>query len=343
VERQRAEYELLAGLAELRVFALSPVSKIARWTAASRGGAPVAAVNGDFFELNPGNYQGDPRGIHVYDGELVSDSPPHFESFWIEADGTPRIGRVETRLTVAWSGCAGLAVGLNANRPDDQAVLYTPRLGLSPGERHAPVMTTRTGGGVELVLARKGDTAWLPLGIGRRLDATVREIRREGNTPLSYDTLVLSLGPAVATATELPAPGATVSVAVESTPDLAGARTAIGGGVALVKDGESRQKRRNPDDPRHPRTAVGWNATHWVLVVVDGRQPGLSVGMTYPELADAMLELGCTDALELDGGGSSTMWFNGQVRNSPSDGEQRGVANALVLIRRPPPRPTPTE
>jgi hypothetical protein len=69
---------------------------------------------------------------------------------------------------------------------------------------------------------------------------------------------------------------------------------------------------------RHPRTAIGWNQDHVFLVQVDGRQSGLSVGMTFPELAKYFLKLGCRDAINLDGGGSATMWVLGQVMNSPS-------------------------
>jgi exopolysaccharide biosynthesis protein len=57
--------------------------------------------------------------------------------------------------------------------------------------------------------------------------------------------------------------------------------------------------------------------------------------MTFPELAKYMAELGCEEAINLDGGGSATMWVLGQVVNSPSEGRQRPGANALVVMRRP--------
>ena len=60
--------------------------------------------------------------------------------------------------------------------------------------------------------------------------------------------------------------------------------------------------------------------------------------MTFAELADYMLKLGCTDALNLDGGGSVTMWLVGNVVNSPSQGRERPAANALVLVQKPKPQ-----
>jgi len=88
---------------------------------------------------------------------------------------------------------------------------------------------------------------------------------------------------------------------------------------------------------RHPRTAVGLDArrTKLVVLVVDGRQPEIAAGMSYDELAAEFLRLGCRDALNLDGGGSSVMAIRDPSRadfhilNQPSDGRERAVANAL--------------
>ena len=88
---------------------------------------------------------------------------------------------------------------------------------------------------------------------------------------------------------------------------------------------------------RHPRTAAGVtrDGRTLLLVVVDGRQPGWSAGATLVELADLMRGLGAWTALNLDGGGSSALWWRapgeaeGRIRNRPSDGHVRPVANAL--------------
>ncbi len=84
---------------------------------------------------------------------------------------------------------------------------------------------------------------------------------------------------------------------------------------------------------RDPMTVLGWSATHMYMVVCDGRS-GASVGMTFQEMTDFLTgQLGVTEAINLDGGGSSTMWINGSVRNVPSDGSERAVANSVLLVR----------
>ena len=90
---------------------------------------------------------------------------------------------------------------------------------------------------------------------------------------------------------------------------------------------------------RHPRAAVGWSKSHIFLAEVDGRQRGLSVGMTLEELGEYMAKIGCEEAINLDGGGSATFWYRGRVVSSPSDGTERAVANGLIVIRKPPTGP----
>jgi hypothetical protein len=87
---------------------------------------------------------------------------------------------------------------------------------------------------------------------------------------------------------------------------------------------------------RHPRTAVGVDATRrtlW-LVVVDGRREGAAEGMSLPELAGLLRALGADNAMNLDGGGSSVMVIRGATVSRPADPTgERPVANALILAR----------
>jgi hypothetical protein len=117
----------------------------------------------------------------------------------------------------------------------------------------------------------------------------------------------------------------------------------IGGGPLMLRDGRMVVDSMATAEgilesfltTRHPRTALGWNTDQTIvwLVVVDGRQEH-SAGMSLHELSQFFLKLGASDALNLDGGGSSAIVADGKVLNSPSDptGERR-VTNALLLIK----------
>lgn len=90
-------------------------------------------------------------------------------------------------------------------------------------------------------------------------------------------------------------------------------------------------------DVRHPRTGIGISKDKkkLFLVVVDGRQPNLSIGMNLKEFAELFIKLGCYNSLNLDGGGSSTMWLKGAVVNSPSDATgERPISDAILIIEK---------
>ena len=83
-----------------------------------------------------------------------------------------------------------------------------------------------------------------------------------------------------------------------------------------------------------PRTALGWVGTgHYMLVVVDGRDEGYSRGATMTELARIMADLGCRVAYNLDGGGSSAMYWNGGIINRPSNGGERATSDILYIAQ----------
>src|SRR5690606_4977005 len=86
---------------------------------------------------------------------------------------------------------------------------------------------------------------------------------------------------------------------------------------------------------RQPRTCIAWNDESIFLVAIDGRQDDVSVGMTFQEMAEFLKNtLDATDGLNLDGGGSTTMVVDGAVKNHPSEGSLRNVANALMIVRK---------
>src|SRR5688572_4454673 len=118
----------------------------------------------------------------------------------------------------------------------------------------------------------------------------------------------------------------------------------IAGVPQLIKNGkiditwEQEKASKTFVETRHPRTAVAkLKDGKFLMVTVDGRQPGGSVGMSLYELADYLLSIGAVDAMNLDGGGSTTMVLDGKVVNTPSDKEgERKVGDAiLVTLRKP--------
>jgi hypothetical protein len=116
-------------------------------------------------------------------------------------------------------------------------------------------------------------------------------------------------------------------------------RQILGGSQMIVSNGLALDYTSRFATNRHPRTAAGIDrtGTRLTLMVVDGRQPKLSVGMTLRELSKEMIRLGCYSAINLDGGGSSTMVYRDpnthalKVINSPSDTRERAVAEALGI------------
>jgi hypothetical protein len=293
-------------------------------------GQPVAAINGDYFE-----FQGEPRyfgtlqGMCIVDGEVVTAPPA--SAFWTDAQGRPHLGHVSSRMAVIWPDGRETPFSLNCSTRDfksevraSEAVLYTPRFGPS---------TKTANGAREWILQRpEPDARWLPLAADGVYTARVDTVSRSGDALIPGNGLVLSVANA---ATGKPfdlAVGDAPRLRMACEPDMAGVRTALAGAPLLLANGRLLTNPANVN--RAPRTAVGLAGNTVWFVVVDGRRPAEAVGMSHHELAVLMQRLGCTDALNLDGGGSSTLWYEGQVMNRPSDGGPRPVGNALVLLKR---------
>jgi len=324
LERTSHDFEFVTTSGAGKVLGMGVVSEQVK-TLPRDMGQPVAAINGDFYDKSE-KYQGRPRDLQIRQGEAVS-SPAGHTCFWVDRDGTPQMTNIFSRFRVMWADGKETPIGLNQARDDETAVLYTAAIGKS----------TRTTGGTELILDGQTTNSCFSLRVGQVYIARVREVRRSGDTAVTPQTLVLSLGPTLGS--RLPAfqPGTRLRIITETFPDLSGVNVAIGGGPALVRDGKP-MRWTGFIHMRHPRTALGWNKDFFFLVEVDGRQSNISVGMTFPELAEYLVQLGCEQAMNLDGGGSATLWALGNVRNSPSEGEERPSANALVAVRKKPPQ-----
>lgn len=324
-------------------------------------GQPVAAVNGDFFFWQRTPFQGDPLGVHIQRGELVSGpASTRIEPgetmanvcFWLDAKGRPHIEKIASDFQIILPDGHGTPFGLNCDPGEDGVSLFTPAIGCS----------TRTSNAVEWLLEPIKRGQGIPLRAG---ELSAMRIKAAGgpDSPLDENSLVLSFGakrvsqkagkwvfhgparppaadrvkkfkpahpPAPFTA-EL-SPGSVLVVSTRTTPDLKSASLAVGGGPTLVRNGAVVPDGK--DTVRHPRAAFGFNKDYYFFVVADGRRAGVSVGMSFAELAREMKFWGCEQAINLDGGGSAMLWAGGQILSQPSENYERPCANALVAVRR---------
>ena len=278
----------------------------------------IAAANADFFVMAGNRRAGTLCGMAVNDGELVMTARGR-SGFVMTADGTPRIGTFDTRIKLQTPHGTLPHVGLNHDPSANIATVCTASWGWPAPE-----------GGI--IARMRG----MPLRVNGKWAGTVTGRIAAGAThQLQPDEILIRADGDAAYIVSRLATGDQIEIEV-ATAGLDGpVEFAAGGGPELIRASESLQP-HDAKAPRHPRTAIGYSEREVVLVTVDGRQQGWSVGMRLDELADLMARLGCTDAVNLDGGGSTTAWVRGKVTNRPSDGRERRIANALLVHSRAP-------
>ena len=284
----------------------------------------LAAVNADFFSL----WTGVPMGVLVSDGRLISSSDGR-DAVGFGADGETLFGKIGESITVEVDG-GTLAVSHVNKYPSVYGVYLLTR---DYGES-----TTLTGFEAnEYVLRLDGE-----LTLGGEVEGEVIGVRENiENGEIPEGCAVLTVPRVLSTAADYAvlALGMSVKVRVACESGFEALSGAVGGGDIIVKDGKAVEGVADEDHEktRQPRTALGVKADGSLLLfVADGRQSGYGVGLTLPALADTLLALGCVDAINFDGGGSSALvLFDGEtaaLQNRPSDGSERKVANAVALF-----------
>lgn len=321
LERARTDLDLVPTLGLGNRIGLSRLTAQVRLVPSGLGRA-VAAINGDFYKTENEPFPGDPRGLFISRGEVFS-APSGGAVFWMETNRVPRIAPVESAFEVVWPDNQTSTFGLNELDEESSAILFTSASTLPPLGRRGKLWT----------LEPADPAQWVPFRIGQSFSAKLGTEVRASERPIESAKPWLWVASDARSARELK-PGSSIQLKFLSTPALSGVSTAIGGGPVLVSGGVAARPTTNKARERHPRSAMGWNATHFFLVTVDGRQPGHSVGMTLPELATYMKELGCQEAMNLDGGGSAEIWMGGRILNSPCYGHERETATSLVVVRK---------
>jgi hypothetical protein len=282
--------------------------------------ATSVGVNGDLFALADGR----PSGILLRDGVLANAPNPDRSSAGVTLDGLLDVRRVKYFGTWRGTGQRRTLGRLNKEPVKNGIALFTSDWG-----RRTPSYPD----GIAVVLSPA--PAASP---NVDLTAPVASVIQGGAAPLTPGTAVL-----VARGTSAPlllaeaAVGTTVTVRLILQPDWGVVADAIGGGPVLVRDGSPVFRANEAFTisqiaPRNPRSAVGQLADGRILlVVVDGRQSGYSVGMTTFEMAQTLVRLGAVRGMGLDSGGSSALAFEGGLLNRPSDGRERAISTALML------------
>lgn len=331
IDRQRSDLSLQPTLAQGGQIGLNTLTAQLKLLP-EEAGKPVAAINGDFYTTESELFPGDPRGLFITRGELISD-PAERDCFWVDAEGRPQIGEVKSRFALVWPDGTSTPLGLNEHPSAAPAVLYTAAVDTSQRPRLALPLA-----GTDPVPA---GTAPFRIGETYPIRLRPRSANPDANPAALYLAKELR-----DRARRLP-PGSEFKISTRTVPDLKGTRMAIGGGPALVRGRKVQPANAVKSDEAHPRSAIGWSLKHYFLVVVDGRQPGWSMGVTLPELAEYMAGLGCEEAINLDGGGSTELWLKGRILNRPCYGRERPTATGLAVVQKPsrstPPIPGPAK
>ncbi|MFI5756883.1 phosphodiester glycosidase family protein [Streptomyces sp. NPDC051569] len=295
------------------------VSELAARHDPGPGRRTVAAINADFFDING---TGAPEGPGMADGEVIhSPAAGAEEAVGFGPDNAGRVLRLyfDGTLTLP-SGPRALAAYNAANVPAGGIGAYTAGWG---------------GADRTLAVDQATPVAEAAVRDGRVVSVT----DRPGTGPITGGTTVLVGREAGAEALAALRPGDPVTLAYRPRTDGGPVpRTAVGGRELLVVDGVARNHEGEGNNLAAPRTAVGFSrdGSTMQVITVDGRQVD-SAGVTLTEIGLMMRRAGSYSALNLDGGGSSTLVARVpgsdtlRLENSPSDGGERPVANGLAL------------
>jgi hypothetical protein len=300
----------------------------------------LAAINGDLFASD-----GIPQGLTLVDGQVMT-APKHRATFAWTNDGRPFIGYFTDQWT--WQAEVKSERGLrtpltllNTRCPDDQICLFTAAAHTVPARSGDVKVFVDTGGRVTKLV--EGDAVKLAAGaqVLNGVGAGARWLRANARV------------------------GSKLAITTNTEPDLKGFRQGISGGPIILRDGAFVQdclcalrdcsETKQPSAKlvcedfstdwklhhylwvRMPRTGIGYDAQkrQLIVAVVDGYQAGYSRGIRQDDFAALLRSFGADTAMELDGGGSATMWLDGKVVNHPPDESgERYVANALLFYYR---------
>jgi Phosphodiester glycosidase len=295
----------------------------------------LAAINGGFFRLDKSIFAGDAVSVLQIDGKFLSEDYNGRIALLIE-NRTNKTEVYFQHLSLRGILSVGNEIlylsGINRERKQDELLVFTPAFNRTTLTNPDGLEVIVRRGKIERMADGKGSSLIPPDGFvisasGKRREELLRYAKIKARAGFFYayakfgDYLALK-----------PKTGAPFTVSEDI----------VGGVPQLIRDGkiditwEQEKSSKEFVETRHPRTAVAkLKDGKLLLVTIDGRQAGYSVGMNLNELAAFLLELGAVEAMNLDGGGSTTMFLDGKVVNKPSDKEgERSVSDAILVFPR---------
>ncbi len=271
----------------------------------------LAAVNGTYFD---GRYS--PLGLMVIDSMLVSEPINQRTALGLTAEGNILMDRVDVSIELATGSSLVEVDGVNRPPGQDEIVLYNHKYAL------------QTSGQAEIEYYIEDDI--------------ITDFSTDTGGIIPWNGYVLAArGTGVKSLREELEPGEAVSLRFNYSPDHWNQEEvvyALGGGPRLVSDGQiqvtglEEKFRSDITDGYAPRTGLGITADGEVLIATVSGRSDYSKGVTLEELAQLMIRLGAVEAMNLDGGGSTTMVLQDRIYNLPSEGEESKVSNALLIL-----------
>ncbi|MGO4888776.1 S-layer homology domain-containing protein [Anaerobacillus sp. MEB173] len=309
----------------------------------------VGAVNASFFSFATQM----PVNLVMQNNEIINygilsptnDGPINQPFAFGMKNGKPIIDRFDAKVTYTHNGRTIPVHSINTDRQDTELVIFTPSHRLPTVGQNASQWAT------EIVVTNASkDTK--SISFGDTITGTVSEITRLGegaNSVIPQDGFVISAnGRALADQLANVNVGDSISISTSIDATWQNADYMIATGPTLVRDGKvsiSMNENSSFAKNREPRTAVAINkdGSRVFLVTIDGRQSGYSDGATLRQFAEYLINLGADRAINLDGGGSTTMvarlpgYGFPTMINKPSDTSERRVSTTLQVIDTTPP------
>lgn len=306
----------------------------------SPGHDMIAAHNGDFFTTSASMYTktGLSRMGLICDGEIVFN-PVSQPLLYLTPDRIPYIDRVHFMSSVTHNGTTNTLNTLNMPCLEYNIATGTNLLSLYTEAWGTKVYEYYTGGKIAVIKPKDGET--FKYASNTTITAVVESVSDNPGTPTipTGGALLHGVGTSADFLGAMTA-GDEITINIRTStngfPDHIDIDEAIGGsGHIILQNGEI----TNIGNPEcHPRTFMGINKerTKIYSVVIDGRNAAISAGITLDDQGYVLKALGAWEGVNLDGGGSSCLYINEEIKNHPSDGTERYVGNGVIFFSNAP-------